>query len=57
MGFLVFAMQKMEWEPNNERGGGEGKEGNSITLLSSPPFDSCSLCFARNLQGNTCYAG
>ena len=48
----------------------DGKEGNSISFLSSPPpsrsfahpifhavFDSHSLFFAPKLQGNTCYAG
>ena len=57
-----------KWNENQQikEGGGEGKEGNRVSFLSSPPpsrsftltvFDSCSSLFAPKPHGNACYAG
>ena len=46
MGFLVLAMQKMEREPNNERGGEEGRKQHFLPFFPTPVPLFCSPYFS-----------
>ena len=51
MGFMVLAMQKMEREPNNERGAGEGRKQHFLHFLPFFPTPALllALFFMRSL--------
>ena len=49
MGFLVLAVQKMEREPNNERGGGEGRKQRFLYFFPTPFSLLLTLFFMQSL--------
>ena len=48
-GILVFTMQKMEREPNNERGGWEGRKQHFLPFFPTPSRSFAHPIFMRSL--------